>query len=367
MAQPTHDDSSAIRRRLLRWFARSARSLPWRADRDPYRIWVSEVMLQQTQVAAVVPYFNRFVERFPTLVDLANADEQEVLRLWEGLGYYRRARDLHRASRLILSEHAGVFPTDPAVAAELPGFGRYTVGAVLSQAFDRRLPIVEANSQRVLSRLFAKRGVTSCAAFRDWLWKTAEELLPRRRVGDYNQALMELGALICTPKNPLCSACPLQSDCAAHRLGTPEEFPGRTKRTETVHVNEIAVLVRRGSKVLLAQRPSNGRWANLWEFPHGPLAKQESWEVVAAKLLDELTGIQARLGAELLTVRHGVTHHAITLLGVLADYQSGQFHSAFYTQGKWLEPAELTAYPVATPQRRLARRLLDEHKQMHLF
>ncbi len=270
-------------RRLLRWFAAHRRDLPWRRDRDPYRIWVSEVMLQQTQATTVVPYFERFLQAFPTLADLAAADEQQVLRLWEGLGYYRRARDLLRTARLLAAAHGGRFPDDPAALDGLPGLGRYTRNAVLSQAFDRRLPVLEANSQRVLSRLFGRTGDPSRGPEQRWLWAAAEALLPPRRAGDFNQALMELGALVCTPAAPRCPECPLAADCAARRLGLQEAIPARTPPPETVNVREAAVVVRRGEQVLLLQRPATGRWASLWEFPHGPLAAEEAPDEAAAR------------------------------------------------------------------------------------
>jgi A/G-specific adenine glycosylase len=198
---------------LLRWFDRHRRDLPWRATRDPYRIWVSEVMLQQTTVAAVVPYFLRFLDKFPTLVELARADEQDVLRLWAGLGYYRRARNLHQAAKALVENHGGHLPDDPAVWQLLPGVGRYMLGAIMSQAFDHRLPIVEANSQRVLCRLFGKRGDVSREPVKSWLWRTAAAILPRKRVGDFNQAMMELGALVCTARVARCGECPVRTVC----------------------------------------------------------------------------------------------------------------------------------------------------------
>src|SRR5947199_6577395 len=191
-ALPSPALARTLRRRLLSWFDRHRRDLPWRLDRDPYRIWVSEVMLQQTTVAAVVPYFDRFVAALPTLAALAAADEQQVLKLWEGLGYYRRARHLHAAARRLVADHAGALPDDPAVWAALPGVGRYILGAVLSQAFDRRLPIVEANSLRVLARLFGHRGDPREGKGKVWVWSAAEAAVPGKRAGDFKQALMEL-------------------------------------------------------------------------------------------------------------------------------------------------------------------------------
>jgi A/G-specific adenine glycosylase len=353
--------------RLLEWFDQNQRPFPWRKDRDPYRIWVSEVMLQQTQSAVVAPYFERFLKAFPTLADLAQADEQEVLRLWEGLGYYRRARDLHASARRLLAEQEGRFPDDPEVIGQLPGFGQYTCNAVLSQAFDRRLPILEANSQRVLSRLFGRREDPRQGPARRWLWQAAEALLPTQHVGHFNQALMELGALICTPTGPRCGECPLAKRCQAYQLGQQEAIPVRSAGPAVTEVQEAAVVVRRDDKVLLVQRPTTGRWANLWEFPHGPLLDGETHDFAALRLLAELTGLQAQLGPELQTIRHGITRYRITLVCFEAEYAAGTFRSDFYQSGLWLSPADLARYPVSAPQRRLARALATPDRQQRLF
>src|SRR5438034_9649043 len=244
-----------LRAKLLNWFDRHRRDLPWRADRDPYRIWVSEVMLQQTTVAAVVPYFDRFLAAFPTVEALAAADEQQVLKLWEGLGYYRRARHLHAAARQ-LAEHDAP-PDDPAVWAALPGVGRYILGAVLSQAFDRRLPIVEANSLRVLARWFGYRGDPRSGDGQKWLWEMARRVLPAKRVGDFNQALMELGALVCTPAAPQCDACPVAAECVARAKGLQDVIPRKAARPAVTEVREVGLVIRRGPRVWLAARPSN--------------------------------------------------------------------------------------------------------------
>jgi A/G-specific adenine glycosylase len=355
---PSPTERRRLRRRLLAWFALHQRDLPWRRNRNPYRIWVSEIMLQQTQAAAVVPYFERFLSAFPTLRDLAAADLQDVLRLWEGLGYYRRARDLHRAAREMVATHGGRLPRDPDVATTLPGMGRYTVGAVLSQAFELRLPILEANSRRVLCRLFGVQGDPASGPVQRRLWKLAEALLPNRRVGDFNQALMELGALVCTPAAPRCHACPLMGDCRAQRLGLQSLIPARPVRMPTVETREVAAVVRRGNRVLLVKRPADGRWAGLWEFPHGPLRRHESYQKGAVRLARQLAGMDIRLGPEILTLRHSVTHHRITMTCFEADHLSGTFVSTFYKNGKWIRPEKLRGFPLSVPHRRLARAIL---------
>jgi A/G-specific adenine glycosylase len=343
-----------IRRRLLAWFDRNRRDLPWRRDRDPYRIWVSEVMLQQTTVAMATPRFERFLKRFPTLAGLAAASEHDVLREWEGLGYYRRARHLHAAARVMLSEHAGRLPDDLEVWKRLPGVGRYILGAVLSQAFDRRLPIVEANSQRLLCRVFGHRGDPKTSENRKWLWEKAAEILPKRRVGDFNQALMELGALVCTPSAPRCGECPLSERCVAFQNNLQEVIPERASRRAVVAVREAAVVVRRRGRVLLVRRPERGRWSNMWEFPHGVVGARENAADAVRRQLREMTGIRARMGPEIATLRHTVMHYRITLTCFNADYEVGQFESPFYVEGRWLRPSQLTDFAVSSPQRKLA-------------
>jgi A/G-specific adenine glycosylase len=355
-----------VNRRLRAWFQRHRRDLPWRHTTDPYAIWVSEVMLQQTQVATVVPFYLRFLEHFPTIQALAAAPEEQVLRHWEGLGYYRRARDLHRGARQLAAQHGGRLPDDPVVFGRIPGVGRYTLGAVLSQAFDRRLPIVEANSQRVLCRYFGWRDDPRSGPMQRQLWQTAEALLPRRQAGAFNQSLMELGALVCTPARPRCQDCPLQAGCQARRLGLQEQIPLRPAPPTIVAVNEVAVVLWRRGRVLLVQRPPEGRWASLWEFPRGSVDGDQTHEQAALRLLQQRANLEAMIGQELLTVRHGVTRFRITLVCLEARHASGRFRSAFYPQGRWLRPAELEQYPISTPQRRLAR-VVVARRQPRLF
>jgi len=342
---------------LLPWFDAHHRPLPWRASRDPYRVWVSEVMLQQTTVAAVVPYFERFLAAFPTVQALAAADEQQVLKLWEGLGYYRRARHLHAAAKALAGHPEGL-PDDPAVWAELPGVGRYILGAVLSQAFGRKLPIVEANSLRVLARVFGYRGDPREGAGKAWVWQAAEEVLPDARVGDFNQALMELGALVCSPTKPRCDRCPLAAACVANRDGLQERIPPPKKAKATVFVREVGVVVWRGSKLLLCRRPADAaRWQNMWEVPHAEVVEGEADDVAAVRVVRELTGLTVTAGADLTVVKHGVTRYAITLTVLGATRTAGRFAAGYYAEAKWVTPAELAGFPVSAPQRKLMTRL----------
>jgi A/G-specific adenine glycosylase len=342
-----------LRRRLSAWFTRHARKLPWRTSRDPYAIWISEVMLQQTQVATVIPFFERFVRSFPRVAALAQADLHEVLCHWEGLGYYRRARDLHRTARIIDAEHHGSIPDSPELLRSMPGLGPYTVGAILSQAFDRRVPILEANSLRVLCRLLGVQEDPRKGTVRRALWNAAATLLPVKEVGQFNQAMMELGALVCTPTSPECPACPLARHCWARLNNLQEKVPFRAKEAAPVPVREVALVLRRGSEVLLAQRPLAGRWASLWEFPHTALAPDETHAEAGSRLLAEL-GLEADLGDNIITLKHAVTRFRITLVCLEARYRRGRCRTAFYAQSKWLSPTQLHRFPVSSPQRRLA-------------
>lgn len=352
---------SSLRRPLLAWFHKHARPLPWRADRDPYRIWISEVMLQQTQVATVIPYFQRFLKQYPTLRKLAGADEQAVLRLWEGLGYYRRARDLCRAARLLGEKNYTTIPDDPDFIRTLPGFGRYTTNAVLSQAYDRRLPILEANSQRVLCRLFAIDQSPKESAVQKNLWQLAESLLPGKSAGAFNQAVMELGALVCTPTKPNCVKCPLHLHCQAKQQNRQEELPVRAQRAAVVAVDEVAVIVRKKNRLLLVQRPDNGRWACMWEFPHQPLERQETPEAAAQRLLAAL-GIEGDRTCEIATLRYSVTRFRIAMVCLAVAYRHGKLHAGSYPDSAWVRAEDLHDYPLSTPQRRLARLLQEGGK-----
>lgn len=347
---------AVFRRRLLAWYGKHARDLPWRRSRDPYRVWVSEVMLQQTTVAAVKPYFERFLAALPTVHDLAAADEQQVLRLWEGLGYYRRARGLHAAAKLIVGELGGEFPRDVPGLMELPGIGRYTAGAIVSIAFDRPAPILEANTIRLLSRIVGYRDDPARAAGQRVLWQVAEDLLPRADVARFNQALMELGSLVCTPAAPRCDACPVAIQCAAFKLGLQDEIPALAKPQAATAVREAAVVVRNNGAVLLRQCGAGERWQGLWDFPRfeleaeGPLFVRDE---LAAKVREQ-TGVLVEPEGLIKTLKHGVTRFRITLECYRARRVGGRVSSSADQPVGWKRIDELDALPLSTTGRKIA-------------
>ncbi len=353
---PAGDWRTRVRRRLLAWYARNARVLPWRVNHDPYRVWVSEIMLQQTTVVAVKPFFERFMAALPTVAALAAAEEDTVLRLWEGLGYYRRARQLHKAAKIIATEHGGRFPDNPEAVRRLPGIGRYTAGAILSIAFDQRAPILEANTVRLMSRLLAYRGPTATAAGQHLLWHAAESILPARGAGRFNQALMELGSQVCRPTTPDCSHCPVLALCPTHHDGLQAVIPALRPKPKSENVRETAVIVRRRGRILLVRRGEGERWAGYWDFPR--FACEAAAEAPMANKL--ATMIREKLGIEicdprpLTTIRHTVTRFRITLDCVTAEV-AGRRATVRHAAAKWLRPAELADCPLSATGRRLAR------------
>jgi A/G-specific adenine glycosylase len=346
----------AFRRRLLAWFERHARPLPWQRNRDPYAVWLSEIMLQQTQVGTVEGYFERFIEALPTIEALAAADEHDVLRLWEGLGYYRRARQLHQAAKIIMAEHGGRFPRDRQIVRSLPGIGRYTAGAILSIAFDAREPILEANTLRLLCRLLGYDGDPRSADGQRLLWAMAEALLPRRDAGRLNQALMELGSEVCTARAPPCETCPAALLCQANRQGRQGEIPRPKPKRQIEPVREAAVLVRRGGRVLLLRWPEGRRWAGLWDFPRFPVHAQQP-SALGRELVEnvrDLTGFVVAPGRHVKTLTHGVTRFRITLACYEATLVSRDKTAPRRLETRWLRPAELDEYPLSSTGRKLA-------------
>lgn len=310
--------------RLLKWYDRHQRDLPWRRRHDAYGVWISEVMLQQTQVETVKPYFERFLTRFPTIQDLAGAPEDEVLTLWSGLGYYSRARNLHAAAKTICNQHAGEFPRDYDAALALKGVGRYTAGAVLSIAYNRSFPVVDGNVERVLTRVLAERREVKSTPVQRRLWETAGELIPDGQASTFNQAIMELGALVCQPERPACEKCPIRTCCRARESGRPERYPQKKARRKTVPVDMAVLLVRRGRSYLMEWRdravdPKKtvarlpAYLLGVWNLPMAEVDDADSPPRALIEHVESARGTKLSAGEKLGTARHTVTYRRITL------------------------------------------------------
>lgn len=299
---------------LIDWYRSQAADLPWRANHDPYRVWLSEIMLQQTQIATVLPYFQKFVTHFPTIQDLANADQQTVLKLWEGLGYYSRARNMYRAAQVVVRDWGGNFPQSVGSLMELPGIGRYTAGAIASIAFNKPAAVLDGNVIRVFTRLFNIADDIRLPATQERLWNMADMLVPREGARDYNQALMELGQKICRPQKPACHQCPIQQYCSAYEAGVQENRPTKSKKARPPHYEVTAGLVRDDqNRLLIAKRPEDKLLGGLWEFPGGKQERGESLEDCLARELQEELGIRVAVGKFFTKVHHAFTHFKITL------------------------------------------------------
>ncbi len=302
---------STFTRRLLAWYRSNARTLPWRNHPDPYAVWVSEIMLQQTRVETVIPYFNQWMIRFPTIESLAEASEQEVLNLWEGLGYYSRARNLYKAAKIVIEKFNGQLPRDLDALRRLPGIGRYTVGAIASMAFGMDEPTLDGNIRRVFARVFDISVPADSSSGEKALWNLAAEYLPKGKASDYNQALMDLGATICLPKNPRCLMCPLMESCEARLKGIQDQRPVLKPKKKTPHyILAAAVIVKRG-RVLLAKRPSKGLLGGMWEFPNGRVEDDPAREL--SKRLRSGYRLKVRRNDALGVVRHAYTHFKVTV------------------------------------------------------
>jgi A/G-specific adenine glycosylase len=333
--RPTFDP--ALRPELLRWFDENRRDLPWRRTRDPYAIWLSEVMLQQTQVATVIPYFERFLARFPSVRTLAAAPLDEVLTHWRGLGYYARARNLHRAAQAIVERHGGALPGDLDALADLPGFGRYTVGAVGSIAFGLPAPLVDGNVARVLSRLMCVEGAPGDKQREATLWELAGALVRGERPGDLNQALMELGAIVCRPEAPLCLLCPARAHCRALAQGRVDELPPRRVRPERKRLTVAAAVWREGESVLLGRRGARGLFGGLWELP--------TIELTGGELPRSLFGAKVR--AFLGEVERTLTHRELRIQLYSLSGQPGEALDG-YEALRWVPEGELSAVGIST-------------------
>ena len=346
---------------LAAWFDAHKRPLPWRTDYAPYAVWVAEIMLQQTQMERGVAYFRRWMERFPDIRSVAEAGEDDILHAWEGLGYYTRARNLHRAARQIMERHRGVFPSDPAAIRVLPGIGPYTEAAVASIAFNRRLACVDANVERVLARLFDIGSPIKAKAGAARVRHLAEALLPERP-REHNQALMELGALVCR-KKPLCAACPLASHCQSLHLGIAHERPVPGAKRLSIPIVIVCGILHAGDKIFVQRRRDGDVWAGLWEFPGGVIEMHESPQHAVVREFAEETAFVVRIARELGIIRHAYTKYRVTLysfeLVLDTPVRAGDSPPAppvltAATDWRWLAPEALNTLAMPAAHRKLA-------------
>jgi A/G-specific adenine glycosylase len=350
--------------KLLDWYTQHAADLPWRRRRDAYAIWLSEVMLQQTQVETVKGYYERFLSAYPTVGDLAAAPLADVLKLWEGLGYYSRARNLHQAAQRVSRVYGGQFPTTADALQALPGIGRYTAGAIASIAFDQRAPVLDGNVIRVFARLTDLAADVTQPAVKADLWQLAEAWLPSERVGDYNQALMELGRTVCKPRRPLCSQCPLREDCRAFAQGTQAQRPVKKARATTPHYDVAAGIIWNGrGELLIAQRPLDGLLGGLWEFPGGKQEPGETLETCLGRELMEELGITVEVGDLFTVVQHAFTHFKITLHAFTCRHVDGAPQAIGVRDWAWVQPDALDGYSFGKADREVIK-ALDARKRM---
>lgn len=344
---------------LLRWWDEGHTLPPWRESRDPYAIWVSEVMLQQTQIATVIPYYERWMSRFPTVYALALASLDAVLKQWEGLGYYSRARNLHAAAQIIVAEYDGNLPHSASELIKLPGIGRYTAGAIASIAFDQPVPILDGNIIRLLSRLIDLADDVTTTATKKKLWQLATDLVPQQRPGAYNQSLMELGQQCCRPATPLCSRCPLSAICLARERGTEQQRPVRPPRKRVPHYDVVAGIIWQAQEqsatapFLIAQRPLDGLLGGLWEFPGGKQESGETLEQALRREIREELALDIAVGRQLTTVKHAYTHFRITLHAFHARALGNNPQHIGVADYAWVTLAHLDDYAFAAADRQI--------------
>jgi A/G-specific adenine glycosylase len=351
-----------LQHQLLAWFQKNARELPWRKTYDPYHVWISEIMLQQTQMDRAVDYFNRWVARFPDIASITGASEEEVLKLWEGLGYYTRARNIIRSGAILLAEYNGIVPADHDLLLTLPGIGKYTAGAIMSIAFNKEYPLVDANIERVFARLFNLAQPVKDKKTHAFIWQKARELLPRGRAREFNQALMELGALVCLARNPRCKICPIMSDCQAFSLELVAQRPVLTAPPKTIFIEMATGILEHEGRILIQKRKPKGVWANLWEFPGGRLEPGETPEMALVREYLEETELAVCNLKKITTVQHSYTIYRVTLHCYFCSLLDGRFEPVLHgaQEYRWLQPEQLSAFALPAGHRKLIDHLQNK-------
>jgi A/G-specific adenine glycosylase len=340
---------------LLQWFKKNGRDLPWRKTRDPYAIWVSEIMLQQTQVPTVIPYYKNFLNSFPTVRHLAKADLSKVLKVWEGLGYYSRARNLHRASQIVSNHFHAEIPDQLKDLLTLPGIGRYTAGAILSIAFNKPAPILDGNVRRVLSRLFAISADPKENKTEQFLWHLSESLVPKGYASSFNQGLMDLGAMICTPKEPQCPKCPFRDLCKGRASGEPERYPSKRLKRAIPHRESFSAVIKKDGKVLLNQRPPVGLLGGLWEFPNWKIEEEKRMgpKLRLRNYIRKEIGINVKVKESIGAFQQTFSHFKLTLQVFHCQHLNGK------GKGRWFPVKNLPLLPMSRLHRKIADTILS--------
>lgn len=355
-----------FRTRLLAWYDKHKREMPWRDCDNPYKIWISEIMLQQTRVDQAMPYFHRFMERFPTVHDLAVADQQEVLKVWEGLGYYSRARNLHHAAKTVVDEFNGKLPDNDEDIRKLKGIGPYTASAVLSIAYSRPHAVVDGNVLRVLTRYLGIEDDIRSTQTKNTIQKAADELLDKNRPGDFNQAVMELGATVCTPSNPDCEACPINADCVAYSTLKTDSIPYKSPAKKRPH-HQIGVgIIKSGDEVLIALRPEDAMLGGLWEFPGGKQKEDEEITKTVVRELKEELGVDVYISKPLMKLDHAYSHFKITLHAYMCELKNGKPEPKTSQEIRWVPINKLNDYPFPKANRKLTEKLMETDTQKEL-
>lgn len=351
---------SKISSKLLRWYGTRRRSLPWRDRPRPYAVWVAEIMAQQTRLESMLPYYKRWMRAFPNIKSLASASEHEVLALWEGLGYYSRARNLRRAAQIVMTEHAGKLPADWDALRKLPGVGPYTAGAIGSLAFGLDTPAVDGNTMRVLARVFNVSTPIDSTAGKARMWQLAAEHLPPGRAADYNQALMDLGAQVCTPRSPKCKACPVAGDCKARALGLQERRPVKAKSKVAPLRHFAAAVIWQRGEVLVLQRPASGLLAGMWEFPNVLVGKAA--RISLRRMLSKDLGLDLALQERLGVYDHAYSHFRARLHVYETKLNGVRPKVVSERKLAWIGPGALLTLPMGKLDRSVANDLLNHVK-----
>lgn len=355
--------ASTVAQALLAWYAEHARDLPWRRQRDPYAVWVSEVMLQQTRAETVVPYYLRWMDRFPTVEAFASASRDEVLRMWEGLGYYRRAHNLHQAAHILVVEYDGKLPNEVDKLRDLPGIGPYTAAAIAAIAFNQDVIAIDGNLRRVLSRLIDltidPRSSEGERCLRSWALREC----PSGQSSAFNQALMDLGAMVCLPRTPNCDACPLVRSCLALKRGVQDERPMKPPRKQIPHITVTAAVLRDGEHVLIGRRPEGVLLGGLWEFPGGRLEPEETLESCLRREIGEEIGVEIEVGARLGVFDHAYTHFRVTVHAFECKLIRGEPQAIDHSEIRWVSPEQLREYPMGKIDRAISTTILQATDQ----